>query len=185
MFVITMNHSKYSTEPYNIHLVLIIQGHRFVSSISNAHADVHARANIHTLTNPRVQEQQSMPLPLESQESVQGTAPSLSSKATIRSRGGGQVARVTVPAVARLQSRRLNPVLRLFAPFALTWAFVEAADAQIVNGPSSWPLWSRSAMTVLLEREGGHGTTKTSPVSCREWVGQGWQEGRVKAEDID
>ncbi|KAL7380576.1 hypothetical protein ABVT39_020041 [Epinephelus coioides] len=70
------------------------------------------------------------------------------------SRGEGQVARVTVPAVARPQSRRLKPVLRLFALFALTGAFVEAADSQIVNGPSSWPLWSWSATTVLLEREG-------------------------------
>ncbi len=151
----------------------------------HTHTHVHAHANIRALTNLRVQEQQSMPLPIESQESVQGTAPSLSSKATIGSRGGGQVSRVTVPAGAQPQSRRLDTVLRLFAPFALTWAFVEAADPQIVNGPSSWPLWSRSAMTVLLEREGGHGTTKTSPVSCREWVGQGSQEGRVKAEDID
>lgn len=108
-----------------------------------------------------------MPLPIESLESEQGTAPSLSSKATIRSRGEGQVARVTVPAVAQPQSRRLNHRLRLFAHFALTWAFVEAVDPQIVNGPSFWPLWSRSAMTRLLTREGGHGTTKTSPVSCR------------------
>lgn len=121
-----------------------------------------------------------MPLPIESQESVQGTALSLSSKATVRSRGEGQVVRVTVPAVARPQSRRLNPALRLFAHFALTWAFVVAADPQIVNGPSWWPL-----VVVLSEREGGHGTTKTSPVSCREWVGQGWQEGRVQADDID
>lgn len=58
-------------------------------------------------------------------------------------------------------------MLRLFVHFALTWAFVEAADPQIVNGSSSWPSRSRSAMTGLLVREGGHGATKTSAVSCR------------------
>lgn len=76
-----------------------------------------------------------MPLPIEPRDLVQATAPSLCSKATVRSRGEGQVFRVTVPAVARPQSRRLNLVLRLFAHFALTWAFVEAADPQIVNDP--------------------------------------------------
>lgn len=58
-------------------------------------------------------------------------------------------------------------MLRLFEHFALTWAFVEAAEPQIANGSSSWPLWSRSAMTRLLVRVGGHGATKTTPVSCR------------------
>lgn len=76
---------------------------------------------------------------------------------------------MSVPAVARPQSRRLNPVLRLFSHFALTWAFVKAPDPQIVNGPSLWPVLSRSAMTMLLEGEGGHGTTKTAPVPCRKY----------------
>lgn len=78
-----------------------------------------------------------MPLPIDSQESVFGMALSLSSKAMVRFRGEGQVARVTLPAVAQPQSRRLNPMLLLFAHFALTWAFVKAVDLQIVNGPST------------------------------------------------
>lgn len=116
-----------------------------------------------------------MPLPIESPESVQGTAPHLSSEATIRSGGEGQVVRVAKPSWSRPQSRRFRPVLRLFVHFALTWAFVEAADPQIVNGSSSWPSWSRSAMTGLLVREGGHGATKTSAVSCRAGNRAGWQ----------
>lgn len=111
-----------------------------------------------------------MPLPMEPQESAQGTAPSHSSKATVRSKGEGQVAKVTIPAVAPPLSRRLNLVLRLFAHLVLTWAFVEPADPQIVNGLSSWPLWPQSAVTMLLDIKGGHGTTKISPVSC-SWSG--------------
>lgn len=79
------------------------------------------------------------------------------------------------PSWSRPQSRRFRPVLRLFEHFALTWAFVEAADPQIVNGSSSRPSWSRSAMTGLSVREGGHGATKTSAVSCRAGSRAGWQ----------
>lgn len=104
-----------------------------------------------------------MPLPIESQESAQGTAPSLSCKAMVRSRGEGQVARVTLPAVAQPQSRRLNPMLRLFAHFALTLAFVEATDPQIVNGPSTWVVVTVSNDHAVGE---GGGSQHNKDLSC-------------------
>lgn len=79
------------------------------------------------------------------------------------------------PSWSRPQSRRFRPMLRLFEHFALTWAFVETAEAQIANGSSSWPLRSRSAMTRLLGRVGGHSATKTTPVCCRAASRAGWQ----------
>lgn len=78
---------------------------------------------------------------------MQGTAPSPSPKAVIRSRGEGQVLSATYPAVARPQSRRSGPPLRLFQHSALTGAFVAAAHPQIVNGSSPRPSRSRSAPT--------------------------------------
>lgn len=66
------------------------------------------------------------------------------------------------------------PLRRLFQHFALTRAFVEAADPQIVNGSSSWPSRSRSAPAGSVAAEEGRGATKTSPVRCG-----------VAADDID
>lgn len=58
------------------------------------------------------------------------------------------------------------PPRRLFQHFALTRAFVEAADPQTVNGSWSWPSRSRSAPAGSVAEEEGRGATKTSPVSC-------------------
>ena len=80
-----------------------------------------------------------MPLPIRSLESVQGTAPSLPTKTTVRFRGEGQVVKVTLPAVAQPQSRRLNLTSRLLVHFVLTWAFVKAANPQIDGQPSCGP----------------------------------------------
>lgn len=151
-----MSHSKYSTELYNVHIVLITAGNVFVLTVR--------LTNTQSQTRDRVQERQSMPLPMERQEWVQGTAPSSSSKGTVRSRGEGQVFSATYPAVARPRSRRFSPPRRLFQHFALTRAFVGAAHPQIVNGSSPLPLRSRSAPFGSVAEEEGRAANKD--VSC-------------------
>jgi len=177
VFVITMNHSKYSTEPYNIHLAPIIQDHQFFSRRLAMLTRGRARANTHTHTHTHtLSHKSSCPIAVINPITNRVTGVSaghgpLSILQSLRSRGEGQVSRGPGPAAARPQSRRLNPALRLFG---LTRAFVGAAHPQIVNGPSSWPSWSWSAMTELSEGEGGQRTTKASAVGCSECVGQRW-----------
>lgn len=78
-------------------------------------------------------------------------APSLPSEATVRSGGEGQVVRMTPPAVAQPQSRRLNLVLRLLLYFGLTWAFVMVVEP-LIDRPC---LRSCLAKTVFLDKEEG------------------------------
>ena len=77
------------------------------------------------------------------------------------------------PSWSATTEQKANLALRLFVHSALTGAFVKAVDPQIVNGPSSWPLWSQWAMTRLLEREGVTAQQRPLLLAVGSAAGQG------------
>lgn len=165
MFLIIMSHSKHSTWQSSNHLVPIIQAIRLFCLLGSASRNCAFCKCTGTRGESRPRNQ--CHYQYSCWYGAGHPSPNTSSGAMIRTKGEGQVSKVSQPSLSRPQSRRLRPMLRLSEHFALTLAFVEAPGPQIANGSSSWPLRSRSAMTRLLGRVGGHGATKTTAVCCR------------------